>query len=95
MYAMLSSRPDICFTVNHLSQFGSNLTEDHLLAAQHVLHYLSTMQSHNITYSQNDSTEIVGYSDSDWATDTDGHRSTTGYVFILSGGSIAWAMQKQ
>jgi Reverse transcriptase (RNA-dependent DNA polymerase) len=95
MYAMLGSRPDICFAVNRLSQFGSNPTEEHLLAAQHVLRYLSTMRGHSVTYGKNDSTEIVSYSDSDWANNTEGRRSTSGYIFILSGGSIAWATQKQ
>ena len=31
----------------------------------------------------------------DWAADTDGCHSTTGYTLILSGGAIAWATQKQ
>ena len=43
----------------------------------------------------NDSTELIGYSDSDWAGDRNDRRSTTGYTFILSGGAIAWATQKQ
>ena len=37
MYAMLGTRPDICFAVNRLSQFGSNPTHNHLTATQHVL----------------------------------------------------------
>ena len=41
MYAMLGTHPDICFAVNRLSQYGANPTHDHLLAAQHVLQYLS------------------------------------------------------
>lgn len=95
MYAMLGTRPDICFAVNRLSQFGSNPTHDHLLAAQHVLQYLSNTRHHKLTYGRNDSTELIAYSDSDWAGDRDDRRSTTGYTFILSGSSIAWATQKQ
>ena len=49
----------------------------------------------SLTYGKNDSTELVSYSDSGWAANTDDRRSTKGYVFILSGGSIAWATQKQ
>lgn len=47
MYAMLGTRPDICFAVNQLSQYGANPTHDHLLAAQHVLQYLSTTKLKN------------------------------------------------
>jgi Reverse transcriptase (RNA-dependent DNA polymerase) len=95
MYAMLGTRPDICFAVNRLSQYGSNPTHDHMLAAQHVLKYLATTRHRKLMYGANDSTELIGYSDSDWAGDRDDRRSTTGYTFILSGGSIAWAAQKQ
>ena len=95
MYAMLGTRLDICFAVNQLSQFGSNLTHYHLLAVQHVLQYLATTKDHKLTYGVNDSTELVGYSDSDWAGYWDDRHSTTGYVFILGGGGVAWATQKQ
>ena len=95
MYAMLGTRPDICYAVNKLSQFGSNPTHEHLLAAQHVLQYLSNTQHYRLIYGMNDSTELIGYSDSDWAGDRSDRRSTTGYAFILSGSSIAWTTQKQ
>ena len=95
MYAMLGSQPDICFAVNRLSQFGSKPTQEHLYAAQHVLRYLSATRNIALTYGSNDSTELIGYSDSDWASDTNDRRSTTGYTFILAGGAIAWATQKQ
>ena len=95
MYAMLGSRPDICFVVNRLLQFGSKPTEAHLHATQHVLQYLSATCDYQLTYGCNDATELVGYCHSDWAADPDTWCSTTGYTFILSGGSIAWATQKQ
>ena len=46
-------------------------------------------------YGVNDWTELVGYSNSNWASDRDDRQSTTGYTFILSGGSIVWVAQKQ
>ena len=42
MYAMLGTRPDICYAVNCLSQFAHNPTNDHLNAALHVLRYVAT-----------------------------------------------------
>ena len=59
------------------------------------------MKDHSLTYGRNNSTELVGYSDTDWAGDKDDCHSTTGYafvlgyVFVLVGGSVAWATQKQ
>ena len=95
MYAMLGSRPDICFAVNKLSQFGSNPDEEHLAAAIRVLQYLKSTQDMRLLYDGNNGSELIGYSDADWASDPDTRRSTTGYVFQINGGTIAWATQKQ
>lgn len=95
MYAMLGSRPDLSFAINKLSQFGANPTEEHLLAAQHALQYLRTTEDLQLTYGISDSTDFHGYTDSDWASDPNDRRSTTGYAFFLAGGTIAWASRKQ
>ena len=68
MYAMLGTRPDICFAVNRLSQFGANPNQEHLVAAQHVLRYLSQMCDFELIYNA-DNTEIHAYCDSHWASD--------------------------
>ena len=36
-----------------------------------------------------------GYSGADWVGDSDESRSTSGYVFTLSGGAISWCSKKQ
>ena len=38
---------------------------------------------------------LVGFSDSDWASDVDTRRSTTGYVFLLSNGAISWKYRRK
>ncbi len=38
---------------------------------------------------------MEGYCDSDYAGDTDTRRSTTGFVYILSGGAISWSSKLQ
>ena len=38
---------------------------------------------------------MLGYSDADWANDTDDRHSTTGNVFIMSGGAISLLSHKQ
>ena len=95
MYAMLGSRPDICFAVNKLAQYGSNPTNTHLNAALHVLRYLRATKDYRLTYGQNDCSELIAYSDSDWAGDKDTRRSTTGFCFLFTGASVAWAARKQ
>ncbi|CAK1579065.1 unnamed protein product [Parnassius mnemosyne] len=37
----------------------------------------------------------LSYSDSDYASDVDTRKSTTGYIFMMNGGPITWSSQKQ
>jgi hypothetical protein len=48
-----------------------------------------------LTYKRSDSLEIVGYSDSDFVGYLNTGRSTSGYVFKLTGGDISWSSSKQ
>jgi hypothetical protein len=91
MYAMLGSRPDISFAVNKLAQYGSNPDKEHLIAAQHVFQYLKATWDYKLTYNGNAGSELIGWCDADWASDPDTRQSTTGYVFQVGSGSIAWA----
>ena len=38
---------------------------------------------------------MKGYSDADWAADSEDRRSTSGNVFLMSNGAISWASQTQ
>ena len=64
-------------------------------AASHVLRYLKGTHHYQLTYGQNDCAKLIGYSDSDWAADTDDLRSTTGYCYTLTGACVAWQTRKQ
>eukprot|EP00253_Pinus_taeda_P027387 PITA_27387 len=66
------------------------------------LHYflgLQILQSkEGISLSQSNaeaSPLLVGFTDSDWASDPDDRKSTAGYVFTLGFGPITWACNKQ
>jgi hypothetical protein len=48
-----------------------------------------------LTYERSYSLEIVGYLDSDFAGCLDTDRSTSGYIFKLTCGSISWSSSKQ
>ena len=43
----------------------------------------------------NDELILVGYTDSDFMSDKDSRKSTSGYVFMLGGGVISWRSIKQ
>ena len=48
-----------------------------------------------LTYRRSNSLQIVGYADADWGGCRDTLKSTSGYVFMLSGGAISWKSCKQ
>ncbi|XP_071921816.1 secreted RxLR effector protein 161-like [Coffea arabica] len=70
-------------------------TELHLLAAKRILRYLQGTRNLGIYYKKGEKSNLVGYTDSDYAGDQDDGRSTSGYVFMLGTGAICWSSKKQ
>jgi hypothetical protein len=95
MYLMVSTRPDISYAVGQLAKYMNSHGPEHHAAANHLLRYLKGSVDVGITYSPDVSDEIIGYSDSDWASDIDTRKSTTGYVFFSCGGPISWKSRLQ
>lgn len=99
MYAAIGTLPQLAFAIQKLSQFSSNPSAEHLTALKRVFRYLAYVRDRNLglTYGGKEKwpEDIVGYSDSDWASDLDDRRSTSGFVFMLGGGAISWSSKKQ
>jgi hypothetical protein len=68
---------------------------EHWKMVKKVLRYVQGTKDLMLTYRRSDSLEIKGYSDADYARDKDDRKSTIGYVFTLTGGSISWRSCKQ
>ncbi|GJS31236.1 putative RNA-directed DNA polymerase, eukaryota, reverse transcriptase zinc-binding domain protein [Tanacetum coccineum] len=64
-------------------------------AAKKVLRYLQGTKEYKLTYTISDNLEVIIHSDSDFAKCKDTSRSTSGYIFKLSGGPISWKSHKQ
>lgn len=94
MYLSILTRPDISFCVSYLSQFNNCNSEIHWKHAKRVLKYLSYTKSFGLMYVKNDS-DIVGFVDADWASDTVDRRSYTGFCFIYSGCIVSHECKKQ
>jgi len=93
LYFSTTTRPDIAFDVGVLSRFMSCPEQDHMRAAKGVLRYLRGTTRLGVMYGGKEA--LQGYADADWAGDIDGRRSTTGFIFPLSGGPISWASKRQ
>jgi hypothetical protein len=94
MYLATSTRPDLSTTVGILSKYTNEPKWGHWNAAMRALRFLKGTQDVGITFNKNSTSEIIGYSDSDWAGDTDTRKSTYGYVFTSAGGPIMWKSKK-
>ena len=94
MYLMCKTRPDLTYPVGMLARFMSNPSTAHRQALDHVWNYLQTSPILGIKY-QSKSLQAIGYSDSDWGGDLESRKSTSGYVWILGNGAIAWNSRLQ
>ncbi|KAG9097124.1 hypothetical protein FRC06_007943 [Ceratobasidium sp. 370] len=98
MYAALCTRPDIAFAVTYLSQFSSCFGPAHITAVKHVFRYLKGTPFLGITYRlahDDNSFGEVGYTDSDWGTNSLDRKSISGNVFLLGGAAVSWSVKKQ
>ncbi|CAL1370826.1 unnamed protein product [Linum trigynum] len=92
---LTTTRPDIAFPVQQLSQFQSNPASTHLHALHRVLRYLKGSLGQGLWFSSTSDLTIRGYSDTDWATCPDTRRSVTGYCTFLGISLITWKSKKQ
>ena len=94
MYAILCTRPDICFAVGMVSRYQSDPDEEHWIVVKHILKYLRRTRDYMLVY-HDKSLEPIGYTDSDFLLDIDSRKLTSGYVFTFGGGAISWKSVKQ
>lgn len=92
---LIATRPDLMFVVSLISRFMANPTHLHFAAVKRIIRYLKGTMEHKIWYKREGETGLVGYTDSDYAGNIDDSRSTSGYVFLMSGGAVAWSSRKQ
>jgi hypothetical protein len=92
---LTATRPDIVFTVNYLSRFMQNPSQNHYVAAKRVLRYLRGTQDFGMVFDKLETVKLVGYCDSDWAGSDEDMMSTSGYCFSMGGSVFCWNSKKQ
>jgi hypothetical protein len=95
MYLMTCTRPDLAASVSLLSRYMESPGSAHWKGVQRVLQYVNCTQEFGILYQKQESLNLHGYCDSDWAGDLDDRKSTAGWVMMLSGGAVSWQCKKQ
>ena len=75
---LCASRPDIMMSVGMCARFQAAPKESHLVAAKRIFRYLVQTPNFGLWYPKGASFELIGYSDSDYAGDKVGRKSTSG-----------------
>ena len=94
MYIANGTRPDCSYATNILAQVASNPGRIHWEAAKHIVRYLKGTRERQLTYGAGP-TGLYGYSDASFASPDLGHKSMSGYAFMVNGGAISWSAKKQ
>ncbi|XP_042033570.1 secreted RxLR effector protein 161-like [Salvia splendens] len=89
------TRPDILYATGLVRRYIENPTTTHFKVAKRILRYLKGTIDYGLLYSATNDYMLVGYSDSDWAGDTDDRKSTSGYVFYMGDTAFTWMSKKQ
>jgi hypothetical protein len=94
MYLAGATRSDISFAVSKLSRFTSNPGSDHWYALERVMRYLKGTSTYGLHYTGYPAV-LEGYSDSNWISDANEIKATSGYIFTIGGAAVSWRSRKQ
>jgi len=67
----------------------------HLKAKKKILRYVCGTINFGIHYFSTDNVNLIGFSDSDWGSNLDDQKSTSGNYFSLGTGLVPWSSKKK
>ena len=68
--------------------------EIHWRASKRILNFVQGTRTHGIFYKAKSDLDLVGFTDSDWASDNTDRKYTLGFVFMLLDGPVSWSSKK-
>ncbi|XP_021317708.1 uncharacterized protein LOC110435924 [Sorghum bicolor] len=89
------TRPDITYAFQQICLHMHDLREPHLTALKRILRYLRGSVDFGLLHRRSSSTELIVYTDADWAGCPDTRRSTSGYAVFLGGNLVSWSSKRQ
>ena len=89
------TRPDIAYAIGVVSRFMHQPQIQHMTAVMRILRYLKGTSSRGILFRRNDHSDVLAYTDANWAGDRDDRRSTSGYFILVGGNLVTWRSKKQ
>jgi hypothetical protein len=104
LYAAISTRPDIAYAVNRLTQRMQAPTVRDAKACDRVFRYLAGTKSMGLLFGRqrgdpsspaSSRVSVSAYADADWASDREDRKSVTGWIAMVNGDPVSWASKKQ
>ena len=86
---LTNARPDLAFSVQHLSQFMQAPRVPHYNTFIHVLRYIKGQIDFGILLHKNGDYTLHAYCDSDWAACSHNRRSVSSYIVFLGDSLIS------
>jgi len=90
---LVNTRPDLAFAVGVVGRFMEAPSKEHWAAIKHILRYLKGTIKYGCRYGRGTELKpiLLGFSDSDFARDSEDRKSTTGVVYFLGKNLVTWA----
>ncbi|XP_074588084.1 uncharacterized protein LOC141843983 [Curcuma longa] len=85
---LTATRPDIMYVVSLISRYMECPKEIHLQVAKRIFRYLKGTIEYGLFYKKNEKSDLIGFTNCDYAGDLDDRKSTFGYVFMMSSAAI-------
>nr|GEV62436.1 ribonuclease H-like domain-containing protein [Tanacetum cinerariifolium] len=86
---------DLSYAVHQVCLYMHDPREPHLLALKHILYYVRGTLEHGLQLHASFMTQLVAYTDADWAGCPITHRSTSGYCVFLGDNLLSWSAKRQ
>ena len=81
--------------MNVVSQFLQSPCDSHWDVIVRILRYIKGTPGQGVLYENKGHTQVVGYSDADWADSPTNKHSMSGYCVFIGGNLITWKNKKQ
>ncbi|GJR78435.1 ribonuclease H-like domain-containing protein [Tanacetum coccineum] len=89
------TRPDISYAVQQVCLYMHDPQEPHFSALKRILYYVRGTLDYGLQLFSSSTTDLVAYSDADWASCPTTRRSTSGYCVFLSNNLLSWSSKRQ
>ena len=89
------TRPDISYAVQQICLFMHDPREPHYVALKRILRYLRGTLDHGLQLHRSPTTQLIAYTDADWAGCPSTRQSTSGYCVFLGDNHITWSSKRQ